>query len=1178
MCLFWSKGLRGIRIAGLTGLALASWLLTPVHAQDAPAEGQVRIAHDFMRLFQQQYADNALNAAAIQGERIGGVSKPAIFLHPRNREDAVVRFENIRIPEAENGLPRVFLTFLTGMRDGVVWENAATVCNGVRFSIHIDGKQVYETEMHESAWHGHAIDLQDLAGKSVTIEFHTNAIDGHTSYDWSLFGDPCIVSMNPARQAGALPANGTGLVLCRIPGGRPDSIRLVAGDAETTVPAGNTEIWKPIFFPRPEPVEALDGGRVAETLYAVYPGQLEAESLHLSTPLITASRNDRFHVILEFKNAGRGNVSGGTEYRLRITTRDRQNNPVDCTAGFGEAAARAGIMAPVPPGETGRIIWKDLKAPGMGDYQVAVQSAAPNPMDVPILSFHAFPPLPGPVATDMDAAAGIIFSGDISAPGNPAQLLVVEDQTREAFVQARLVDESGLRILGSLYPLAAATLTKPPRTDELDPWARGALIKEAVRITGGNIDGNTAEATGEIAGQKVRIRFKLDPVEPRVHMQYELEATETICLRDFTGPSVLAGDRARGIDKDFAIFPGLEYLEGEEHSSSRRDLAWPLSDRRAPAPYKICAPLIAVQSRESLIALIWDMQQEWMAGEKHPAAYFNAPPPESGMACIPMALRAPSIGEYREENTLKTIQPLEMRKGDVIRLEAWLVLDCAERYGKETIVQGPHAGGLVLQAYRHYFDLFGFPAPSPQPRDWEAEKTLCMQGYFDAVWNADPPGWAHCYGWDAGLHTGHAVPQLLMQRDTEDTGLRKKIQEHVDAVVQRAIATHGPHYLWSNAGCHIVRGELPFYYGWLDAALNGYLNNAKGILKNREDVNGEACWVWRPQAEKYVSLGQAGDHTLGQAAHPSMHILRAARLTGDPDLLEAGLDAMRQMERYDVPRGAQMWECPLYQPDILASAYAIRAYCEAYRMTGDPAHLEQARYWAWTGLPFLYLWELEGYPTMRYNVISVMGSTFHTHSWIGLPVVWCGLVYAYALQDIAPYDDSLDWNAIAQGITNSAMWQQYTEGPNAGTYPDSWNMVENRPNPADINPENILMNECRLRSGGGKEKISPHIDFRRIEDPEGTAVINSAAAILTVEGTPGTGAVTIQLAGPPGFPVFTLIAPVAEPVRVEGAGGRAVEEDALQEKAGGWCYSEPLQAIILKTAMENGSAGVRIAW
>src|SRR5690606_32438841 len=229
----------------------------------------------------------------------------------------------------------------------------------------------------------------------------------------------------------------------------------------------------------------------------------------------------------------------------------------------------------------------------------------------------------------------------------------------------------------------------------------------------------------------------------------------------------------------------------------------------------------------------------------------------------------------------------------------------------------------------------------------------------------------------------------------------------------------------SGAGCHILEAEMPFLAGHVAGALGAYLDSGRASLAARRD----GLWRWRPASERHRSLGTPGDHTLGVAAHASWRALRAARLTGDPALREEALAALGQLERYEVPRGAQMWECPLYQPDILAAAHAIRAYVEAFRLTGDERHLDRARYWAWFGLPFLYTWELPDRPTMRWNVIAVIGSTFYTHSWIGLPVVWCGLVYAYALQELAdvapPRADDLPWRDIARGITISALHQQY---------------------------------------------------------------------------------------------------------------------------------------------------------
>ena len=86
-------------------------------------------------------------------------------------------------------------------------------------------------------------------------------------------------------------------------------------------------------------------------------------------------------------------------------------------------------------------------------------------------------------------------------------------------------------------------------------------------------------------------------------------------------------------------------------------------------------------------------------------------------------------------------------------------------------------------------------------------------------------------------------------------------------------------------------------------------------------------------------------------------VLEQGIFSGDVELIREGLRVLKAMDRFrnTVPRGAQTWEVPLHTPDILASAHLVKAYTIGYELTGDPEYLEQARYWAWTGLPFIYL-------------------------------------------------------------------------------------------------------------------------------------------------------------------------------------------------------------------------------
>ena len=176
-------------------------------------------------------------------------------------------------------------------------------------------------------------------------------------------------------------------------------------------------------------------------------------------------------------------------------------------------------------------------------------------------------------------------------------------------------------------------------------------------------------------------------------------------------------------------------------------------------------------------------------------------------------------------------------------------------------------------------------------------------------------------------------------------------------------------------------------------------------------------------------------------------------MTGDPELKAIALDVLGRLRRHKVPRGGLATQVPISQPDLPAAAYAVAAYVEAYKLSGDRAWLADAARWAKAGLPFLYLWSLPDRKEMRHASIPVYGPTM-----AGVPVQWSGLVFAYYLRKLAPHDRSFDWLRVADGITASAVHQQYTEGPSKGCYPDALHDRLSRRSPPDLNPEDILAN------------------------------------------------------------------------------------------------------------------------
>lgn len=1109
-----------------------------------PNRSEITIHQDFAALFDAALVRNSSHASASAAEEIDGKSLPGIFIHPEPAGDATLTFQDIQAPAISGDNEHLFLSFHIGIRDDVPWKSASPPPNGVRFLVRINGELVFQEDLAQSIWRARLIDMRPWAGQSVSIQFATNAIDGMPNYDWSVFGDPLLLSLNGTTDCSKIPVPDAGIVFVQLECDDVVEVFLQTQFETLRETRQKGSHWIPVHLEEMScvfsEISPPDAGRIVKTLYGCHRYALKVLEFGLSSPLVTTCNN--FNIIAKVKNIGRGSYPGGLPLTLTVSGPD---GPLD----FAWQEERTVDM--LFSGEEETAMWLGLQAKREGGWEVSLPDLqAEDPSTQPI-RMHVFPEIPNP--EEFPGAYTDIRL--IESPDGAAALQYFQDASQSAFFQCLVKQNDEWSLAGAMYPIASGQFSAPGGGPSNEAHIKVDRFEDGV-------------IHGRLGGHPIQVRCTPDPKAPRFHFEYEFTASTPLDLLALRGPHVLAGDRIFGVDKDFAIFPGLEYLEYQEASSSERDLAWPLSDRRVPAHYKIATPLMAVQAQGLLIALLWDANQEWAPGKRFPAARFLAPEMNSGYEHIEMGLFAPAVGEYLKENTYAAQTPVAMESGTAIRLDAWLALGSDTHYEDDSIVKGPNRGGLVLQAFQHYFDVFGFPAPSPQPRSWDEEKQLCMDGYLKAVWSEDPPGWAHCHGWAPGLFVGHALPQILAARDGLPETVRQEVTRRTEMVLDRAIHEHGPQYLWSGAGCHILLGELPFYYGYLPESMRDFCAQARRHLDARE----ERFWVWRPSEKKYEKLGVPGFHTLSQAARPSYLALRAARFTGDADLITDTLAAMRQMNLYDVPRGAQTWECPLFQPDILAAAEAIRAYTEAYRITGDAVMLAHARYWAWTGLPFLYLWGMDGFPTMRYNVISVIGSTFFTHSWLGLPVVWCGLVYAYALQDLALFDDSMDWKRIAQGITNSAMWQQYTEGPNRGTYPDSWCMAKNKANPADINPENILVNELRLRGR------SPEIHFQRVPACDHFAALNASAAILSVNGGPNDGALSFVLHGDTAHAAFAMIAPVPPPRRLEGAGAAVADSQALHAAEEGWFYDAELRAVIIKSAMRQGSTAINVAW
>ncbi|HZN69994.1 MAG TPA: hypothetical protein VFB66_32265, partial [Tepidisphaeraceae bacterium] len=232
--------------------------------------------------------------------------------------------------------------------------------------------------------------------------------------------------------------------------------------------------------------------------------------------------------------------------------------------------------------------------------------------------------------------------------------------------------------------------------------------------------------------------------------------------------------------------------------------------------------------------------------------------------------------------------------------------------------------------------------------------------------------------------------------------------------------------------------------------------------------NGSIAYRPEPGKPDLGATNGASDAN-GLTAASVVKVLEAATVSGDKDLRREGLRLLRALNRFGsrVPRGAQTWEVPLHTPDVLASAHLIRAYTLGYEMTGEPELLESARYWAWTGVPFVYLDAPVDKPVGAYATIPVFGATNWTDAWFGRPVQWCGLAYADALYRLIRHDPSGPWKQLADGITLCGIQQSWpaSDSERQGLLPDFYHLrFQLRDGPA-INP--ATLQSCAQRLFGG---------------------------------------------------------------------------------------------------------------
>jgi hypothetical protein len=702
-------------------------------------------------------------------------------------------------------------------------------------------------------------------------------------------------------------------------------------------------------------------------------------------------------------------VEAGVPFTIWLQTQDAYANPVAAAEEVslgelvdGKIAAPQTVTVKNGQGQAQLA----LTRPGRGEIAVIPAHGERQRLAVVVTRSPARP-------AEAPASARAYADGGTYILANPnVRLLLPRNESGYgvAFVETRVNDTwkpfAALPDAGSI-----ATAAGPP-----DEWPTQLYLPDV----------SVGEASVTLSGQvtadgtpwDVVVEYSLGAKARHIEYRCTVKPGAKAAVRIFLAPMLVAGAGSFGSRKDAALFPGLEYLTANEVSSGEYGVIEPYSERSTPHPLKVTLPLMGVAADGLCGGLFWDASRSPIKGEGLAQPMFLSPACRigSGADAHMLALSTPLEGENPDVEP----EPVTLEAGQTVALSASLVA----------------LPGDVTDLARYWFGVNGVPDPPPMPRSAEQEDELTVRGFLETAWDAEKKGWHNALGdpWGATYNDQMALRLWHYARANPQSRLRPKI----DAELKEAFDAAGG-----------MRGyDFAFHTG---DAVKAWEGERSAGLRDAFGMAADGSYAYHPHTGNKMftqaqakSLGRDGEVNIGTCVMGLEPLMRRALITGDPFLISQGEKGLAYIDRFTRPQGAENWEVPLACPNLRAAALATRCYLYGYLLTGKEHYLLKARFWATTGLPFIYMWNADDRPIMRYASISVMGTSLYTGTWFGKPVQWVGLVYAEALTELAAHDDSFPWRKVAEGILTCAAQMQKTEADpcgHVGFYPDGYDVV-----------------------------------------------------------------------------------------------------------------------------------------
>ncbi len=476
------------------------------------------------------------------------------------------------------------------------------------------------------------------------------------------------------------------------------------------------------------------------------------------------------------------------------------------------------------------------------------------------------------------------------------------------------------------------------------PWrimgAVAPLLSWAVRDEGGD-HFSIPVLEMEVAGKTLRLRSRGDgasgaqdllfargPKPGLIHYRVTGRSETDVALLRLGGPSYRVGEGSFGGSKYTALFPGIEFLGAEDRSSDIDSTGAGLGFRHTPPPFQITVPLMAVSTGTMTTGILWDALKPWHGDQAMPMATFASPNFLQEQPNHLMEMFVPTWPVWIAKNGRLACRPFPLTAGEAVMLEGNLFAR-----NRTDIV-----GAAPL-----WYEVYGQPDPPTPAKPLDASLDTLMQGWVNTMYDSEKD--AYTNHWRHGLAPGPAPwlkgRVIAYGHLTGNWAPAAKMNLSKDASLRRQMGSLFDVFPPPRPGGPLESQRADGSWG--------YTCPESVARRTREFTHGERD-----------TLGREGETNLGLCAGQALPILRYAVITGDPVAERAGLKALAVMSDFRVPAGSQTWEVPMDAPDIYAASQALDCYALAYQLTNSHKIRRAARYWAYTGLPFLYAYAVPG--------------------------------------------------------------------------------------------------------------------------------------------------------------------------------------------------------------------------